>query len=399
MRIEAPVHSLLLLLTASLLVIAAAPAEADAAPQRPPVGQAAAVRKAAHAIKTPPLERVQVSQDGHGFVLEPSGRVFHPWGVNYGNRGRLIEDYWSTDWLTVQDDFRKIKALGYNVVRVHLQYGKFMDSPVKAKPKSMALLVRLVRLAEKTGLYLDLTGLGCYRKSDVPAWYDALSDDQRWAAQAAFWQTVAGRCAPFSAVFCYDLMNEPLAPGGDRAAGHWYSGSNLGGFDFLQFIALHQGKQLREDIPPRWIQQMTRAIRSKDGKTLITVGMLPWTQKLGFLSGFIPEKVAPVLDFVSVHIYPETRKVPEALDVLKRFAVGKPVVIEETFPLSCSADELESFLLQSRNQAVGWLGHYNGMSIEEYERKSRAHTLTLADAIWESWLKLSVKIRPEMINP
>ncbi|MDQ2730059.1 MAG: hypothetical protein M3Y56_00230, partial [Armatimonadota bacterium] len=81
-----------------------------------------------HREGTPPLERVQLSQDGRGFVLEKSGLSFHPWGVNYGNNGRLIEDYWINEWPTVQEDFLKIKALGYNVVRVHLQFGKFMDS-------------------------------------------------------------------------------------------------------------------------------------------------------------------------------------------------------------------------------------------------------------------------------
>ncbi|MCA1595193.1 MAG: hypothetical protein LC772_02030 [Chloroflexi bacterium] len=75
------------------------------------------------------------------------------------------------------------------------------------------------------------------------------------------------------------------------------------------------------------------------------------------------------------------------------------MVIEETFPLSCSADELESFLLQSRKEATGWLGHYNGTSIEEYEKKRRSHLLTMSDAIWESWLQLSVKIKPELVGP
>jgi hypothetical protein len=38
------------------------------------------------------------------------------------------------------------------------------------KGKSIEALVRsLEALAEEVGLYLDLTGLGCYRKSDTPA--------------------------------------------------------------------------------------------------------------------------------------------------------------------------------------------------------------------------------------
>ena len=47
----------------------------------------------------------------------------------------------------------------------------------------------------RTRLYLDLTGLGCYHKKDVPAWYDKLAEKDRWDGQARFWEAVAGRCA------------------------------------------------------------------------------------------------------------------------------------------------------------------------------------------------------------
>ena len=36
----------------------------------------------------------------------------------------------------------------------------------------------------------------------------------------------------------------------------------------------------------------------------------------GLTSGFVPEKVADDLDFVSVHLYPEKGKVDEALKTL-----------------------------------------------------------------------------------
>ena len=48
-----------------------------------------------------------------------------------------------------------------------------------------------MKLAEATGLYLDITGLGCYHKKDVPEWYDKLDESDRWAAQAKFWEAVA----------------------------------------------------------------------------------------------------------------------------------------------------------------------------------------------------------------
>ena len=60
------------------------------------------------------------------------------------------------------------EALGANVVRVHLQLSAFMTGPEKMNEASLDRLGRLVAVAEQIGLYLDITGLGCYRKKDVP---------------------------------------------------------------------------------------------------------------------------------------------------------------------------------------------------------------------------------------
>jgi aryl-phospho-beta-D-glucosidase BglC (GH1 family) len=161
---------------------------------------------------------VEVAKDKSGFVLRPSDKPFVPWGFNYDHdeKGRLLEDYWETEWPKIEADFAQMKTLGANVVRVHLQLGKFMDGPDKPNAKALDRLAKLVRLAETTGLYLNLTGLGCYHKADVPAWYDKLAEKDRWDVQARFWAAVAGRCADSPAIFCYDLMNEPVVPGGRR---------------------------------------------------------------------------------------------------------------------------------------------------------------------------------------
>src|SRR5262245_29461960 len=139
---------------------------------------------------------IRVADDHRTFVLENSGKRFTPWGFNYDHdeKGDLIEDYWEKDWDRVAEDFREMKELGANVVRVHLQFGKFMDAADRPNEKALKQLDKLVKLAEKTRLYLDLTGLGCYHKRDVPAWYDELPETDRWAAQANFWKAVAGRC-------------------------------------------------------------------------------------------------------------------------------------------------------------------------------------------------------------
>lgn len=341
------------------------------------------------------LDRIVVSPDSRGFIAGTSHRTFRPWGMNYGNSGRLIEDFWERDWQTVVDDFGEMKALGANVVRVHLQYNRFMSSAETPNQKALTKLRKLIRLAKATGLYLDITGLACYRPSDTPAWYETMDEPARWQAQAVFWEIVATTCAESTAVFCYDLINEPLSPGGKRAAGQWRSGSDFGGFDFLQFIALDPAGRNREDIAVEWIRKMTAAIRKHDRDALITVGLLPWSREWKFLSGFVPEKVAPELDFISVHIYPDSKKPSEAMEGLAKFAVGKPVVIEETFPLSCTLSELEAFLRASRKYATGWLGHYDGQSVDELNALQKAGKLTVAQAIYRSWLDLFIRLKGE----
>jgi hypothetical protein len=341
------------------------------------------------------LERVMVSADGKGFQLEQSHKAFRAWGMNYGNDGRLMEDFWDKDWATFAGDFKELKEMGANVIRVHLQYGKFMLAADKPNPAAFQKLDDMLRLAEQTGIYLDITGLACYRPSDTPTWYDAMTEAERWPAQAFFWATVAKHCKGSTAVFCYDLINEPLSPADKRAPGKWPSGSNFGGFDFLQCIALDPAGRSREEIVRQWIQMLKEAIRKEDQKTMITVGLLPWSRQWKHLSGFVPEKVAEQVDFISVHIYPD-KKLPEgAMEALKVCVVGKPVVIEETFPLDCDAPQMEAFFRESKSLAAGWVGHYDGDTLKELDALEKKGRISGKQLVYRSWLQSFVKLRPE----
>lgn len=331
---------------------------------------------------------VVVSQDKKGFAQETSKRSFIPWGFNYDHdaEGRLLEDYWDAEWEKVEAHFGQMKKLGANVVRIHLQTGKFMDAANKPNEKSLDRLSKLIALAEKERLYLDLTGLGCYHKKDVPVWYDKLSEKERWDTQSRFWQAIAMRCAKSPAIFCYDLMNEPVVPGGKRNVGDWL-GPPFGGKHFVQFITLDQQDRPRPDIARQWVRQLSAAIREKDKRHLITVGLVDWSlDRPGLTSGFIPAKIADDLDFMSVHLYPKSGKLKADLDTLAGFAVGKPIVIEETFPLACTAKELDEFVDASKKHVAGWIGFYWGKTPEELRRSK-----TIPDAMTLGWLELFEK--------
>lgn len=335
--------------------------------------------------KSTTMPWVQVSDDRHGFTLELSGRPFTVWGFNYDHdeQGRLLEDYWDTEWRKVEEDFAEMKALGANVVRIHLQVSRFMESSKQPNAKSLDRLADLLRLAERHNLYLDLTGLGCYHKKDVPDWYDKLNETERWEVQAEFWRAVAGRCKDSPAIFCYDLMNEPVVPGGRRNGSDWL-GPAFAGKHFVQFITLDQADRPRPTIARQWVRHLSQAIRQVDRRHLITVGLVDWSlDRPGITSGFVPKEIIDDLDFLCVHLYPEKEKTRDALVTLADFSLGKPVVIEETFPLKCSPQELDEFIEGSKIHASGWIGFYWGKTPAQL-RGSKS----IADALMLQWLEL-----------
>lgn len=331
------------------------------------------------------LEHIQVSADGNHFVTADTKQRFTVWGVNYDHdsSGRLLDEYWIEDWKTVVEDFHEIKALGANCVRIHLQLGKFMQAPDKVASESIAQLKRLVALAEETRLYLDVTGLACYHKSNIPDWYDQLDEQERWNAQARFWKAVATACAESPAIFCYDLMNEPILPG-KQPTTEWLGGE-LGGKFFVQRLALDLNGRSREEVAEKWVNRMVDAIRETDDRHMITVGVIPWVFAFGggnplFYSPTVGER----LDFVSVHFYPEKGEVDKAIKALQAYEVGKPLVIEEMFPLKCSAEELTEFIDRSATHTDGWISFYWGKTAEQLRSKEKP---SIGDAVTAAWLE------------
>lgn len=331
-----------------------------------------------------PLEHIRVSDGGTHFVHGASAERFIVWGVNYDHdgQGRLLDEYWVDEWEAVVRDFREIKALGANCVRVHLQVGKFMDAPDKPNAAALKQLAQLVKLAEETRLYLDVTGLACYHTKNIPAWYDKLGEQDRWAVQATFWEAVADTCQDSPAILCYDLMNEPILPGKEPAT-EWLTGE-LGGKYFVQRLTLDLQGRTREQVAEAWVNMMVDAIRKHDKRHMITVGVIPWVFAFGGGQPlFYSPNVGKRLDFVAVHFYPQKGEVEKALKALKAYEIGKPLVIEEMFPLKCGVDELAAFISKSADHVDGWISFYWGTTAEELNAKDNP---TIGEAITASWL-------------
>jgi hypothetical protein len=332
------------------------------------------------------LEPIRVSDDGSHFVTATSKARFTVWGVNYDHdtEGRLLDEYWQEEWETVVEDFAEIKALGANCVRVHLQVGKFMDAPDKANAAALAQLAKLLALAESSGLYLDITGLACYHKANIPPWYDALPEAERWAVQARFWRAVAKTCQHSPVVFCYDLMNEPILAG-KKTESDWLAGE-LGGKYFVQRISLDLKGRPRTEVAAAWVNSLVDAIREEDSSHMITVGVIPWVFAFGGKGKplFHSPEVGKRLDFVAVHFYPKAGEVDKALSALKAYEVGKPLVIEEMFPLKCGIDEMGEFIRQSATHVDGWISFYWGKTAAELKAAPKTG---FREAIIAQWLE------------
>ncbi|MGY8767747.1 MAG: cellulase family glycosylhydrolase [Pirellulales bacterium] len=337
----------------------------------------------AHSAEFQNLPWLKVSPDKTHFVEANTGNKFVIWGVNYDHNdgGLLLEDYWHDDWNAVVEDFQEIKALGCNVVRIHLQLGQTMKTAQEPDPSNLKQLAKLLKLAEETGLYLDLTGLACYHKQDVPDWYDGLSESDRWDVQCRFWKAIAGVYKDSPAVFCYDLMNEPVLAG-KAGNNEWLTG-NLGGKYFVQRITLDLKGRDRKEVAKAWVAKLCSAIREVDNRHLITVGVIPWALPFkGAKPLFHDREVGKPLDFVSVHFYPTKGEVDKAIEALKVYEVGKPLVIEEMFPLKSGMEDMDSFIQQSRSFTDGWISFYWGKTIEQCKNEG-----DIKGAILAGWLE------------
>jgi hypothetical protein len=156
----------------------------------------------------------------------------------------------------------------------------------------------------------------------------------------------------------------------------------------VQRLTLQQGERTAVQIAKAWADQLTAAIRAVDHDHLLTVGVIPWalvwpTAKPVF---YAPEVIG-AFDFVSIHLYPSKGEVPKALTAMRVYDLGKPLVIEETFPLSCPLEDMDAFLQQSRAQAEGYVSFYWGRTIDEYAHSKDKPAVAALMGAWLSYFK------------
>lgn len=330
-----------------------------------------------------PMDRIAVGTGTASLTLvgATTGIRFSPFGTNYaagnevppGTGGGILAR--SHDMLV--RDFRTIRHAGFNMIRTFLEFSDFVDPPSPGHPDgtpraaSLALLQDAVDLAARDGLYVDVTGLFESDPAHMPAWYDALTADGgeahgRWQAQQAFWAAVADQLKDDANVLDYDLMNEPFVSNAG-SSGPWNVGCiGSPATCYTQAITKNLNGRAAADIVRAWIGALTAAIRGTGDTHLVTVGEL----SISTGSGFDAKVTAPLLDYVSVHDYPRsgTAGITAALALVKNFQQGKPLVLEEWYPLNnADGNEMSGFIASTAQPAngsvTGWVGQWNGCGL------------------------------------
>jgi hypothetical protein len=187
-------------------------------------------------------------------------------------------------------------------------------------------------------------------------------------------------------------MNEPILPSAGKVSKEWLADKDLGGKFFVQRIALDLAGRDRNEVARAWVDSLVNAIRKHDNTHLITVGVIPWAHVWPNAKPlFYSPSVSENLDFVSVHFYPKKGKVDVALAALEKYDIGKPLVVEEMFPLGCGIDEMVDFIVRSKTFTDGWLSFYWGTTPEELG----VNTESIKDAIIRDWLLRYKKLSRE----
>jgi hypothetical protein len=284
------------------------------------------------------LPRIRVAPDGRTFETEDR-KPFVPLGVTYYRPGTgWAPQVWKKwDLEASRQDFVRMKEAGVNCVRVFLSYGSFYSQPGVLAPEGLQKFDQFLELAEAAGIYVHPTGPDHWEGTPDWAKGDRYADEALLQARADFWRLFAARYRGRTAIFAYDLLNEPEVGwdspalrtrwnrwlqeqygSPEKTAGAW--GVAAESFSWNQVLPpeakdsttsrrLLDYQHFREGIADEWTRRQVRAIRTVDPEALVTVGYIQWSVPallpgIAHYAAFRPERQAPMLDFLEIHFYP-----------------------------------------------------------------------------------------------
>jgi hypothetical protein len=144
-------------------------------------------------------------------------------------RDELLALYQDTYWQ--EADFDRCAAMGVTVIRLPFLYMNLTDDAGNFLPNAFARLDWFVDNCAKRGIYVILDLHGAYGSQNGEHHSGQINDGRRLfycvsnrAKTIRLWKTIAARYQGNPAVAGYDILNEPMGPGKEKARTgkiHW----------------------------------------------------------------------------------------------------------------------------------------------------------------------------------
>ena len=229
-----------------------------------------------HFVKIPSkkVKNLEISETEMAAITSIKGINYypqkHPWDM-YGT---------NFDPSIIADDFKRIKAIGLNTVRLFVPFEAF--GTFETEPTKVDQLKQTLDLAEKNDLKTIITLFDFYGDYSLRDW----TRTHRHA------EKIVMALKDHKAVLAWDIKNEPDLDFETRGK--------------TQVMA--------------WLQQMLVEVKRCDRKHPVTIG---WS------SAEAAKNLTEEIDFVSFHFYKEPSQFKEAFSKLRAHVPDKPIVLQE----------------------------------------------------------------------
>ncbi|MEL6557175.1 MAG: glycosyl hydrolase family 5 [Bacteroidota bacterium] len=283
-------------------------------------------RKMNAKLKAKPVDTPSKYQISAGKFYE-SGEAFQLKCINYYPGKRPWTAMWENfDLHTVEKDFKKLKGIGFNAVRIFVPFETFGKSAVDSQ--KINELNQLLEAADRLKLKVVVTLFDFFLGYEVTEW--TISD--RHAEQ------IVQAVAHHPSLFAWDVKNEP-------------------DLDFESF-----GKHRVTS----WLHFIISRIKTYDPNHFVTIG---WSQPE------ISNELSSLQDFISFHFYRSPSELSDFLEGSE--SAGKPIFLGETgmhsysrwwFPFSKDEDDQAAYVEQILSIVDDYQLHYGIWTLYDFKK-------------------------------
>jgi hypothetical protein len=347
-------------------------------------------------------EFIKVAADNWHFETAISNTGFVPFGTNYYDpesygTSELWDNHSFTaphvignfDSVRTRNHFEQLHGIGVNVIRIFLSAIKFEPTLYTLDEASFQKVDKIIALAKEYDLRIIFDLVEMWEGAPESSWisWDPYANEVTVKGLEYLVTAFGERYRNEPAIFAWDLMNEPFDRWSDGDMdplwGTWvrkkyitedslksaWPDYPLSGESWesirvpaesvnnLYDHRLFDFQLFREDVGYTWTYRLVRALRAADPNHMITIGLVQESAQLkkstgtpGGYPGFNPMKLAPLLDYVSVHGYNWwDEHVGTYIQGLLRYCyANKPVLLEEFEYHSSTVDA-------TQGSASGWV--------------------------------------------